>query len=105
MPAPVVAIAALAGFAVVTIAVAVLNGGWPIDVGGVFPVHGRSDWPHGVQEHDVPRFAVDHLDTLRPGDPADSRLIQELRPTDTPAPRPEPVVTTLQRLVPGGRRG
>jgi hypothetical protein len=31
-----------------------------------FPENGVRDWPHGVQEMDVPRFAVEHLDALRP---------------------------------------
>ena len=34
---------------------------------GLFPAQGRSDWPHGVQESDVPRFAVEHAASLRPG--------------------------------------
>jgi hypothetical protein len=33
---------------------------------GLFPQSGRRDWPQGVQEMDVPRFAVEHLDALRP---------------------------------------
>lgn len=34
---------------------------------GLFPAHGARDWPTGVQEGDAPRFAVGHLDGLRPG--------------------------------------
>ena len=33
---------------------------------GLFPQNDKRDWPHGVQETDVPRFAVEHLDSLRP---------------------------------------
>ena len=31
---------------------------------GLFPHSGKRDWPQGVQETDVPRFAVEHLDAL-----------------------------------------
>jgi len=43
--------------------------GGAVDVafGGLFPAQGRSDWPHGVQESDAPRFAVEHAASLRPG--------------------------------------
>jgi hypothetical protein len=34
---------------------------------GLFPTQGRSDWPHGIQESDAPRFAVEHAAALRPG--------------------------------------
>ncbi|HLY14098.1 MAG TPA: hypothetical protein VKR24_07085 [Candidatus Limnocylindrales bacterium] len=34
---------------------------------GLFPAQGRSDWPHGVQEPDAPRFALEHAAALRPG--------------------------------------
>ena len=37
---------------------------------GLFPSRGGRDWPTGVQEGDAPRFAVQHLDDLRPGQPA-----------------------------------
>jgi len=33
---------------------------------GLFPKNDKRDWPRGVQETDVPRFAVEHLDALRP---------------------------------------
>jgi hypothetical protein len=33
---------------------------------GLFAAHGVRDWPTGVQESDAPRFAVAHLDSLRP---------------------------------------
>lgn len=37
---------------------------------GLFAPPAGRDWPHGVQEGDAPRFAVAHLDGLRPGVPA-----------------------------------
>jgi hypothetical protein len=33
---------------------------------GLFPQNDKRDWPRGVQETDVPRFAVEHLDALGP---------------------------------------
>jgi hypothetical protein len=91
VPAPLVPIAALVGFVVVTVAVTWLNLGSPVDFGGLFPAQGRRDWPRGVQEGDVPRFAVDHAEGLRPARPADGLSIQELA-DPRPIPRIEPVV-------------
>ena len=34
----------------------------------LFPQSDKRDWPQGVQEIDVPRFAVEHLDALGPLD-------------------------------------
>ena len=36
---------------------------------GLFAPPAGRDWPPGVQEGDAPRFAVAHLDGLRPGVP------------------------------------
>jgi hypothetical protein len=36
---------------------------------GLFPARGVREWPTGIQEDDAPRFAVVHLDGLRPGTP------------------------------------
>lgn len=35
--------------------------------GGVVSGQGRGDWPRGIQEEDVPRFAIAHVDALRRG--------------------------------------
>jgi hypothetical protein len=44
------------------------NGGsGDVPFAGLFPPQGRSDWPHGIQESDVPRFALEHAAALRPG--------------------------------------
>jgi hypothetical protein len=40
--------------------------GSPAALVGLFGAHGVRDWPTGVQEADAPRFAVAHLDSLRP---------------------------------------
>lgn len=36
---------------------------------GLWAPHGRTDWPHGVQEMDAPSFEVTHLDALQQGTP------------------------------------
>jgi hypothetical protein len=41
------------------------GGGGDVAFAGLFPAQGRSDWPHGVQESDAPRFAVEHAAALR----------------------------------------
>jgi hypothetical protein len=41
---------------------------------GLFAAQGRPDWPHGVQEPDAPRFAVEHALELRPGHDDRSRV-------------------------------
>ena len=45
---------------------ALLGAGTESSLVGLFPQSAARDWPHGVQETDVPRFAVEHLDSLRP---------------------------------------
>jgi len=98
MPAPVVLIAAFGGFGLVIAAVAGLNGGAPIDFSGLFPAHGRSDWPQGVQEDDVPHFAVDHVDALRLAGRAGGPSIHELSSPEAPIPRVELVAANVHRL-------
>jgi hypothetical protein len=46
------------------------GGGPALLFSGMFAAPGRPDWPHGVQEEDAPRFAVDRAAALRPGDEA-----------------------------------
>jgi hypothetical protein len=66
VPAPVEVVATLVGFGLVAAAGAALNRGAPMDFSGLFAMRGRSQWPYGVQEGDVPHFELDHLDGLRP---------------------------------------
>jgi hypothetical protein len=56
----------LAGFGFLFGAAALAGMGTDPFLTGLFPQNDTRDWPHGVQETDVPRFAVEHLDTLRP---------------------------------------
>ena len=56
----------IAGFAFVFVVAALLGAGPDAPLTGLFPHSGKRDWPQGVQEMDVPRFAVGHLDALRP---------------------------------------
>ena len=90
MPAPLVPIAVIAGFGLITSLISLLNERRPVDVGGLFPVEGRNDWPQGVQEPDVPRFAVEHAEVLRPADPVGEQgedpWIQELEAPLPPMP-------------------
>ena len=55
-----------AGFAFVLVVGALLRAAPDAPLTGLFPHNGKRDWPQGVQEMDVPRFAVEHLDALRP---------------------------------------
>jgi len=56
----------IAGVAFLLVTGALLGAGTEGSLVGLFPQSGARDWPHGVQETDVPRFAVEHLDGLRP---------------------------------------
>jgi hypothetical protein len=56
----------LAGFGFLLAAGALLGAGSDSILTGLFPQNAAREWPHGVQETDVPRFAVEHLDALRP---------------------------------------
>jgi hypothetical protein len=56
----------IAGFAFLFVAGALLGAGSETSLTGLFPQNAAREWPHGVQETDVPRFAVEHLDALRP---------------------------------------
>jgi len=57
----------IAGVAFLFIAAATLRSGTTEGLDGLFAKSGEGDWPRGVQESDVPRFAIEHLDGLRPG--------------------------------------
>jgi hypothetical protein len=56
----------IAGFAFLFAAGVLLGAGSDTSLSGLFAQNDRRDWPRGVQETDVPRFAVEHLDALRP---------------------------------------
>jgi hypothetical protein len=72
----------LAGFGVLLVAAALAGAGTDPFLSGLFPRNDARDWPRGVQETDVPRFAVEHLDALGPLAPG-NRL-----PTVTALPHP-----------------
>jgi hypothetical protein len=55
----------IGGFAFLFVAGALLGAGSETSLTGLFPQNGAREWPHGVQETDAPRFAVEHLDHLR----------------------------------------
>ena len=56
----------IGGFGFLFAAAALLRAGSDTSLSGLFAHNDRRDWPRGVQEMDVPRFAVEHLDALRP---------------------------------------
>jgi len=66
MTDPVTILWLLAGFGFLLLAGAIIGAGSDSVLTGLFPQNGAREWPHGVQETDVPRFAVEHLDALRP---------------------------------------
>lgn len=57
----------IAGVAFLFISAAMLRSGSAEGLDGLFARSDQRDWPRGVQESDVPRFAIEHLDGLRPG--------------------------------------
>jgi hypothetical protein len=57
----------IAGVAFLFVAAAVVRSATNDGLDGLFAKSGHGDWPRGVQESDVPRFAIEHLDGLRPG--------------------------------------
>jgi hypothetical protein len=66
----VITVTLVVGFAFIVIAGSRLGAGSHHALAGLFPARGSRDWPTGIQEADAPRFAVRHLDALRPGQPA-----------------------------------
>jgi hypothetical protein len=99
VPAPVDLISAFVGFGLVVVAGARLGAGSPLGLTGLFPAQGRSDWPHGVQEGDVPRFALDHVAALRPEPPADVPWIHELAHDEPAAPMVEIIEWRVRSLA------
>jgi hypothetical protein len=59
-------------------------------LGGIIASQGRDDWPHGIQEPDVPAFAVAHADALRRIPPDDEDLIADIEGAS-----PEPEIVDL----------
>lgn len=65
MPESLVLVTVIVGFGLLIVAGARLGAGSHLSLAGLFPAQSGNDWPRGVQEPDVPRFAVAHADTLR----------------------------------------
>ena len=63
----VVYLTVVAGFGFILVAGSWLGAGSPQALAGLFASRSQRDWPTGIQEGDAPRFAVRHLDNLRPG--------------------------------------
>jgi hypothetical protein len=92
------------GFGLIIVAGSWLGAGSHLPLAGLFPLQGRDDWPHGVQEGDAPHFAVEHADALRPGSPgaADERPRNpaSVAQDDAADPPPEVVELYTRRLGP-----
>jgi hypothetical protein len=99
VPDPLVPIAPIAGFGLVVALVSILNERRPVDVGGLFPLQGRNDWPQGVQEPDAPRFVLDRPDRRQPF----AAEIDEVQAPAGALPRPERVLPRVHRFVPDRR--
>jgi hypothetical protein len=93
------------GFGLVTVVIAWLGDGH-LSLGAFLPVQPRDEWPRGVQEGDVPHFAVEHVDALRPGSdgsaaagdmPGSSVTVDR---DDQPVAQPEIVELYTRRLAP-----
>ena len=65
MPASVELVSVIVGFGLITFAGARLGAGSHLSLTGLFANQAVDAWPRGVQEGDVPHFAVEHADTLR----------------------------------------
>ena len=65
MPAPVELVSVIVGFGLIALAGARLGAGSHVSLIGLFARAAIDEWPQGVQEGDVPRFAVEHADALR----------------------------------------
>ena len=66
MPYEQIVIWSILGLGFVVVVVSLLRTDPQSAFGGMFAAQGGRDWPTGVQESDAPRFAVSHLDALRP---------------------------------------
>jgi hypothetical protein len=87
------------GIGFVLIAAYWLGSGVPtaLTLAGLFPAQGIRDWPTGVQEADAPRFAVDHLDGLRPPAASHDGVAQQ-RFDDLGDPCPEIIELGSRRI-------
>ena len=86
------------GFGFVIVAGARLGAGSHLSLAGLFPTSGVRDWPKGVQESDAPRFAVAHLDGLRPEHPVTVGVARISADDPVDAPRIEVIELTSRRL-------
>jgi hypothetical protein len=92
----VVSVTVIVGFGFVIVAGAHLGAGTHRSLAGLFPASGVRDWPQGVQEGDAPRFAVAHLDGLRPDQPMTVAVV--------PCSAEDPIATPPTELVDLGSR-
>lgn len=103
MSAPVELASVIVGFGLIAFAGARLGAGSHLSLGGLFVPHGRSDWPRGVQETDVPHFAVEHAEALR-RPPAVFASHEELTGDEAEPSPTELVELRVRRVEPRRRR-
>lgn len=98
MPAPVELVSVIVVFGLITVAGARLGAGSHLSLSGLFVSAWSSEWPRGVQESDVPHFAVEHADGLRHPPPAVAPY-EELGGDDPQATRAEIVELHVGRVT------
>jgi hypothetical protein len=86
----------MVGFGLIAVGIRWLNEARPVDVGALFPVHGRTDWPHGVQEADAPRFRIDHVNRIR----RSAATVEDLPGAEATNPPRERVALRVHRFAP-----
>ena len=98
VPASVELVSVIVGFGIITVAGARLGAGSHLSLIGLFGRPALNEWPHGVQEGDVPRFRVEHADALRHR-AAPTSPFEDLAPDTPEAPRPTLVELEVRRAT------
>jgi hypothetical protein len=98
MPASVELVSVIVGFGLITLAGVRLGAGSHLSFTGLFASQSGSDWPRGVQEGDVPRFAVEHAESLR--HPPAIEPYEELAGDEAEAQPPALVELHVRRVGP-----
>jgi hypothetical protein len=92
-------VSTMVGFGLVIVAGARFGAGSTLALRGLFPAQGRSDWPQGIQEGDVPRFVLDPAPALRSTDRGEVQSILELDPFQASTPTLEPIEPHVRHLA------
>jgi hypothetical protein len=96
VPASVELVSVIVGFGLIAFAGARLGAGSHLSLNGLFAGPSIDAWPRGVQEGDVPHFAVEHAESLRhPAAPASP--FEDLAADSPEAPGSVPVAIEVHR--------